>query len=487
MTFLQELEPSALWRHFDEILLIPRASKKEERIRGYVIAVADRCGLAHQQDETGNLVVRKPASEGRENAPITVLQSHLDMVTVRNSDVLHDFDKDPIRPREEGGWIYASGTSLGADNGIGVAAMLSLMEDGSAEHGPLEFLFTMDEETGLTGALGIADDLLEGRLLVNLDSEEEGVLTVGCAGAGASELFLELAIEDLPDESPGLEVVIRGLRGGHSGMDIHRHRANAIRLLARCLSSALEARPFRMVSFEGGESHNAIPREARAVLTATAEDLAEIGARLQQTFAVLERELGGTEAGFSASLDEVSARTAWSPEATLSGLRLLEAVPDGVIRMSPDIESLVETSTNLAKAGLQGDELRILLSSRSSVDSALAALRQRIRSVAALAGARVHEDPGYPGWKPEVESSLLARVRAVYRETEGSEPEIGAVHAGLECGILGERYPGMDMISFGPQIESPHSPEERVEIASVARFDRFTRSVLLAISSQEPV
>ena len=213
MTFLQELDPSALWRHFDEILLIPRASKKEGKIRGYVIAVADRCGLDYQQDEIGNVVVRKPASAGRENSPITVLQSHLDMVTVRNSDVLHDFDKDPIRPREVNGWLYASGTSLGADNGIGVAAMLSLMEDGSAEHGPLELLFTIDEETGLTGALGVAGDLLEGRLLVNLDSEDEGVLTVGCAGAGASELFLALAIEELPEEGPGLEVVVRGLRG----------------------------------------------------------------------------------------------------------------------------------------------------------------------------------------------------------------------------------------------------------------------------------
>jgi dipeptidase D len=441
MTFVSELEPRALWSHFDEILTIPRGSKKEDEARDFVISVAERNGLDYDVDDTGNVVVRKPAVGSVAGGESTILQAHLDMVHEKNSDVDFDFDRDAIRPVLDGDYLMADGTTLGSDNGIGVAAMLALMEADDVLHGPLEFLFTIDEETGLTGASGLADGMLTGRRLINLDSEEERVLTIGCAGGADSHLTVSVGRASVLDGWAAVAVRLTGLKGGHSGVDIHLQRGNAIRLLARALYAASLEEPLRVASFGGGNAHNAIPREAVAVVVAPAGDgaagrveeciLRELDAIASEIATVdpnLSYEVGGTSVP----------QDAWDVASTRQILALVTALPHGVMAMSSDIQGLVETSTNLAVVHEEEDQVFILMSSRSSVMSALTALRQRIRSVAWLAGADVEEEGGYPAWQPDLESSLLQVVKGVHERIAG-EAEIGAVHAGLECGIVDER------------------------------------------------
>lgn len=481
MSFISEWEPHALWAHFDEILKIPRASKDEGQIRQYVLGVAERNGLEAKVDGSGNVVVRKPGSPGHENAAATILQSHLDMVQEKNSDVEHDFETDAITPVKDGAYLKADGTTLGSDNGIGVAAMLALMEDQEAEHGPLEFLFTVDEETGLTGAAGLGDDMLAGRQLLNLDSEEEGIITIGCAGGGDTHLQLPMAEERA--EGSAVHIVIQGLKGGHSGVDIHLQRANAIKVLSRALYAAWLEEPFRVADLSGGNAHNAIPREASATVVLKGEkEVARFRGRLEEELDTIVHESSTVDPGMTFEVTEVSTPpTVWDEVTTRRGLALLTTLPHGVMRMSPDIPGLVETSTNLAVAARRNGDLDILLSSRSSVASALRALRQRIRSAGSLAGAEAEEEDAYPGWEPDVGSRLLGVVKEVYAEHLG-EPEVGAIHAGLECGIIGEKYDGMDMVSFGPQIEFPHSPDERVKIDSVQSFYVVLRALLERLS-----
>ncbi len=481
MSFISEWEPHALWAHFDEILKIPRASKDEGQIRQYVLGVAERNGLEAKVDGSGNVVVRKPGSPGHENAAATILQSHLDMVQEKNSDVEHDFETDAITPVKDGAYLKADGTTLGSDNGIGVAAMLALMEDQEAEHGPLEFLFTVDEETGLTGAAGLGDDMLAGRQLLNLDSEEEGIITIGCAGGGDTNLQLPMAEERA--EGSAVHIVIQGLKGGHSGVDIHLQRANAIKVLSRALYAAWLEEPFRVADLSGGNAHNAIPREASATVVLKGEkEVARFRGRLEEELDTIVHESSTVDPGMTFEVTEVSTPpTVWDEVTTRRGLALLTTLPHGVVRMSPDIPGLVETSTNLAVAARRNGDLDILLSSRSSVASALRALRQRIRSAGSLAGAEAEEEDAYPGWEPDVGSRLLGVVKEVYAEHLG-EPEVGAIHAGLECGIIGEKYDGMDMVSFGPQIEFPHSPDERVKIDSVQSFYVVLRALLERLS-----
>lgn len=470
MSFVSTLEPSSLWTHFDRILEIPRGSKREDRARAYVIEVAERAGFEHRTDGTGNVVVRKPASEGRQGSPVTILQAHLDMVQEKNSGTDFDFSRDAIRPVRDGDYLRADGTTLGADNGIGVAAMLAVLEADSLSHGPLELLFTIDEETGLTGASGLAADLLEGRRLLNLDSEEEGVLTIGCAGG--ADTYIDIPLARAPVEgSDGIAIRVHGLKGGHSGVDIHLQRANAIKVLVRALAAASEAGAFRISSMAGGNAHNAIPREATATIVAAHGSAESVAGALEEELRATAAEFGAADPGLAWSIDRVEAPSdAWTEPAARRALSLLVALPHGVLRMSDDIEGLVESSTNLAVVAEEDARLRILMSSRSSVMTALAAIRRRLRAFAAIAGAEANEKDGYPGWKPDVSSELLAVMREVYAGVTGKEPEVGAVHAGLECGIIGEKYPGMDMISFGPQIEFPHSPDERVRIPTVEPF-----------------
>ncbi len=471
MTFVSDLEPKSLWRHFDQILTIPRGSKEEDRIRAYVVAQAEELAVPFQVDGTGNVVVSMPGTAGYEDRPVTILQSHLDMVNEKNSDVDHDFDKDPIKPREDGEYLTATGTTLGSDNGIGVAAMLAIMEATDLPHGPLELLFTVDEETGLTGASNLDPEMLRGRRLINLDSEEEGSLCVGCAGGADSALSLPISKMAAPEGSAALLVELKGLKGGHSGIDIHLQRGNATQLLTRALWAVAQEMEFHLASLEGGNKHNAIPREASAVVVLDGQNRTAFEAAMTAQLEAIRGEFRPAEPGMEFSISQVDEpKEIWDHDSTAKVMELVVALPHGVISMSYDIPGLVETSTNLATVKPQNGALTISLSSRSSVASALEALRQRIRGAASLAGASVEEGGGYPGWKPDLQSELLQVVRRVHERELGTEPKIEAIHAGLECGLIGEMIPGMDMISFGPHIEFPHSPDERVKIASVERF-----------------
>jgi dipeptidase D len=440
--------------------------------------------LPFQVDGTGNVVVSKPATEGYEDSPVTILQSHLDMVNEKNSDVDHDFDQDPIQPREDGDYLTASGTTLGSDNGIGVSAMLAIMEADDLVHGPLELLFTIDEETGLTGASNLDPEMLQGRRLINLDSEEEGSLCVGCAGGADSALSLPISKMPAPEGSVALKVELKGLKGGHSGIDIHLQRGNATQLLTRALWAVGQNTAFHLASLEGGNKHNAVPREAAAIVVLADQDRAAFEAGVTGTLEAIQEEFRPAEPGaqFSISQNEVPDEV-WDHDSTGKVMALVVALPHGVISMSYDIPGLVETSTNLATVKPQNGTVEIGLSSRSSVASALEALRQRIRSAASLAGASVEEGDGYPGWKPDLQSELLQVVRQVHERELGTDPKIEAIHAGLECGLIGEMIPGMDMISFGPQIEFPHSPDERVHVASVDRFYKLLAATLKDLAS----
>ena len=483
MTFVASLDPKPVWRHFDTILTIPRASKDEERMRQHVLATAARLGCEHVVDGAGNVVARKPASAGCEAAPVTILQSHLDMVQEKNADVAHDFATDAIVPRREGDYLKATGTTLGSDNGIGVATMLAVMEATDLVHGPLELLFTIDEETGLTGAAQLDAGLLAGRRLINLDSEEEGILYVGCAGGGETRITLGLTPAATGGDDRQVTVALTGLKGGHSGCDIQLQRGNAVCLLARALWAAHVGAPFRLARIAGGSAHNAIPREAFATLVAGAADMERVVAAVGAEFAAIRDEYRPADPGMTLAVDDaVPADGAWGAGTTATALRLIASLPHGVEAMSYDIPDLVETSNNVATVKGAGGSLVITTSSRSSVDAELDALRRRIRASAELAGAAVDERPAYPGWKPNLDSRMLEIVKTVHAQELGSTPAVKAIHAGLECGIIGKKIPGMDMISFGPVIEFPHSPDERVHIDSVGRFYRLLTATLAALA-----
>ncbi|MFQ5741341.1 MAG: aminoacyl-histidine dipeptidase [Acidobacteriota bacterium] len=479
MTFVSDLEPKELWKHFDQILTLPRGSKNEEAAAGYVISVAERHRLGYKRDDAGNVLVRKPGTRGRESKPITILQCHLDMVNEKNAEVDHDFSKDPLQPLREGDYLKATGTTLGSDNGIGIAASLALIESTSMAHGPLECLFTVDEETGLTGAGSLQPGFLEGRQLINLDTEEEGALYVGCAGGAGVNLTLPLEHRNWPAHLTAVAVKLHGLRGGHSGVDIHLQRGNAVKLLARALEGAQGRLELGLASLVGGNMHNAIPREAFARVGLAEADKVAFEEGIQGEFQAIREEFKPADPGMTWSiesapipdtlLEERSARTV---------LWLLNALPHGVMSMSYDIPDLVETSSNLATVALDRDQLLVHISNRSSVETALSALQVRVASIGHLAGAQVEFLEGYPGWKPNLDSHLLKVAEGVFKRHLGRDPEVKAVHAGLECGIIGEKYPGMDMLSLGPQIEFPHSPDERVRIGSVSDFYQLLSAIL---------
>jgi len=473
MTFVSELQPHSLWRHFDRLLTIPRGSKHEAQARAYVLAVASAVGLPAIEDAAGNVLVRKPASAGRETAPSVVLQAHLDMVQEKNAGTEHDFATDPIRPIREDPWLSADGTTLGADNGIGVAAMLAIMEADELEHGPLEFLYTVDEETGLTGAKELSTDLLESRALINLDSEEDGVITIGCAGGGDTRLYVPL-VRGSVEAGTWISASVSGLKGGHSGVDIHLQRGNAISLLARGLRAAADVTGLRIAALSGGNARNAIPREATATVWVPEGALDGCRIAIESSFEAAAAEIATPDGGARLSVDESRpGEGAWDADTTGRVLDLLIGLPHGVMRMSDDLPGLVETSTNLAVVREEDDDrLFVMLNSRSSVATALEALRRRLRATGEAHGATVEQKDAYPAWQPDVSSAVLAVMRATYEDLIGSAPEVGAMHAGLECGIIGEKYPGMDMVSFGPLIEFPHSPDERVRIDTVEPFYR---------------
>ncbi len=470
MISIAELEPTPLWSHFDRILGINRPSKGEELMREHVLAIAEKKGLTSDVDAAGNVVVRKPGTAGHENAPPTILQAHLDMVQEKNSDVDHDWATDPIKPQRDGDFIKATGTTLGSDNGIGVAAMLAILEADDLTHGPLELLFTIDEETGLTGAAELDGSLLAGRRLINLDSEEEGTLTVGCAGGKDSSLHLPIETAGAPDGSVGLKIALRGLKGGHSGVDIHLQRGNATQLLARAINAARGSHALHLAELDGGNAHNAVPREAHATIAIPEADKDAFVEALEAELGAIQAEFKPAEPSMEFAMEPAEIDTVWSDSTSRTTLNLVSSLPHGVMSMSYDIPGLVETSTNLATVKRQNGSLSIGLSSRSSVASALEALVRKIRAAGELAGCSVEEGGGYPGWQPDMSSELLGVVKELHEKVLGFAPEVGAIHAGLECGIIGEKVPGMDMISFGPTIQFPHSPDERVEVATVGRF-----------------
>jgi dipeptidase D len=471
---LNALEPRGLWRHFEALTRIPRPSGKEEAAAAYVREVAATHGFPVEADGVGNVVVRVPASPGKEKAPVVALQGHLDMVCEKNRDVPFDFDRDPIVPEIRGEWVHARGTTLGADNGIGVAAALAAATDPGMVRPPLELLFTVDEETGLTGAQRLDGELLRARTLLNLDSEEDGVLFVGCAGGTDTTLTLPVGrMAHEPGDRP-FKLEVSALRGGHSGLNIVENRGNAIKVAAHALFTAMERGiGFQIASFHGGGKHNAIPREAEVLLYVPPGEERGLQDTLEATLRGFQDVHSGVDDGLAMRLLPASdGARVLQPVAAERLLRLLVALPHGVLAMSPAIPGLVETSSNLAVVETGESTVRIVTSSRSSVAPALAAVLAQIRAHGALAGADSELTNAYPGWKPNLASPALRVVQRVYTEVFGRAPQVTAIHAGLECGLIGEKVPGMDMVSFGPQLEGVHSPDERVHIPSVARFWR---------------
>jgi dipeptidase D len=471
---LKDLEPKILWKYFDEIRNIPRCSKHEEKIARYIVGTARKLGLEVFQDEVGNVIVRKRASPGYENVPMITLQCHIDMVCEKNANVERDFEKSGIEAYIDGDYVKARGTTLGADDGIGVAACLAMMEE-SAEHGPLEFLFTIDEETGMTGAFNVKKDYIKGEMLLNLDSEEFGSIYIGCAGGANSDIVLPLKFENVDDK--GIRISVKGLKGGHSGVEIDRGRANSINLLARLLYN-INARISRI---KGGDKFNAIPREATAeVMVSDIERTKEKISELERAF---REEYKRTDPDLKVEVNDRAIKRVIEREINENVIELLMALPHGVLSMSQEVEGLVETSTNLAKVEMDG-EMHVVMSSRSSIDSALNSILQRIRCISRLAGASVKEGSRYPGWKPNRDSKLLKVAMDAFRELYDKEPEIKAIHAGLETGVIGERIGLTEMISFGPDIEHPHSPDERVSISSVENFWKYLLHLIKKLAKE---
>jgi dipeptidase D len=469
---LDNLDPALLWKYFASLSAIPRPSKNEERVAAWIRSVCNEHDLAVQTDKVGNLVVTVPASEGLERAQTVILQSHIDMVCEKDLEVSHDFMEDPIQTYVDGDWVRARGTTLGADNGIGVAAALAVATDPTLKHGPLELLFTVDEETGMTGAGGLDTSLLKGKLLINMDTEEDGVLCVGCAGGADNLLTLECARVAPQPVGRVYSLEVAGLRGGHSGVDIHENRGNALKILTRTLISAIESGLYlELVDLIGGKMRNAIPRRAVARLFLDANDEKKFRSLIDTQLASFRTELKGIDEGLTIQFEPCQHEgQVLSREDRNRFLRLLMVVPDGVLAMSPAIPGLVETSNCMSVVELVEEKILIVASSRSSLSPALDSLLGSISAAAALAGAEVETGDRYPGWNPDINSSLLETMRGVFSEVLNQEPTVNAVHAGLECGLLSQKMPKLDMVSFGPQIEGAHSPDEKANIPSVGRF-----------------
>ncbi|MEA2055646.1 MAG: aminoacyl-histidine dipeptidase [Candidatus Thermoplasmatota archaeon] len=479
MSVIENLEPKLLWKHFDEIRKIPRCSKHEEKIRKYVVDFAKKQNLEYKVDKPGNVVIMKPASPGMEKKPTVILQGHMDMVCEKNSDVKHDFTKDPIKLKLNGDILTADGTTLGADDGIGIATSLAILEDKSLKLGPIEALFTFDEETGLTGAFALETDMLTGKILFNLDSEDWGILTVGCAGGGDTKIKLPFKTQPISGNMTSMKVKVSGLRGGHSGCDVLEQRGNALKLLTRMLWEAKNDYKFYITDLDGGDKHNAIPREAYARISIDELDKEKLISAIKSGGEDILGEIKPIDPNFKVTFEDIEKlHTTLTGESQNKMLNLIHGLPHGVDKMSYDIGGLVETSTNLATVHFNDKTVDIGMSTRSAIKSALQDFRDRINAIATLAGAEVTEDEPYPGWKPNLESKILKLSKKIYKEMYNEEPVVEAIHAGLECGIIGEKFGGMDMISIGPTIKYPHSPEEQVHISTVDKYYKYLLEIL---------
>ncbi len=468
------LEPHKVWQYFYEITQIPRPSKKEEKIIAYLENFAKSKNLEYKKDKVGNIVIRKPANKGGENKPMVALQSHVDMVCEKNNDVDKDFLKDPIEPYIDGEWVKAKGTTLGADDGIGVAMQLAILDSDMEGIGPIECLFTVDEETGLTGANGLENDMIKSKYLINLDSEDEGQIFIGCAGGKNTLGYLPIKYQN-GQEKNCVEIFVSGLQGGHSGDDIEKKRGNAIKLLTRIVYDLLNSNEtIQLVNLEGGNLHNAIPREATAVLCYDNEDDYNKIKNIVEDFQnIFKTELKISDPGVKVTITKTGNTNKWlDREMAVRLIRLLYVLPHGVFAWSQDIPDFVETSTNLASIKKQNEQYVITTSQRSSLESAKENICNKVKSAFELAQARVEVSDGYPGWTPNPESYLLKLVADETEKILNKKPIIRAIHAGLECGLFSEKFPGLEMVSIGPEMKGVHSPDERLLIPTVKRtFD----------------
>lgn len=480
--FMKNLEPAAVWKYFSEILTIPRPSGKEEEIRNYLIRFAQQHKLSWDTDQTGNLVIRKPATSGYENRPGVILQSHLDMVCEKNADVDFDFMKDPIPAYVDGDWVRSNGTTLGADDGIGIAAQMAVLAAADIPHGPLECLFTVEEETGLTGAFGLESGFLSGSVLLNLDSEDEGEIFIGCAGGVDVTAWFDYTEEPVPGRHEAWTLSVSGLKGGHSGDDIHKGLGNSIKTLVRFLWQHTDELDIRIHQLEGGNLRNAIAREARVTFTLPAEN----SSKLTQLVSALESDFfiehPRTEPDARFHIQAVNLPPWVIDEDTQANLILgLYGCPHGVHAWSQTMENMVETSTNLAAVKMEDSRIKVTTSQRSSVASGKRDIANMVESVFLLAGAETRRSGGYPGWTPNPDSKLVRLSDQVYNKLFNQKPVVRAIHAGLECGLFLEKYPDLDMISFGPTIKGAHSPDERLHIESNKKFWNFLLALLKEI------
>lgn len=477
---INDLNPKAVWGNFYELTRIPRPSKKEGKAVEYLYELGKSLGLETIKDETGNIIIKKPATPGMENRKGVVLQGHIDMVPQKNPDVEHDFEKDPIETWIDGDWVKARGTTLGADNGIGVAMALAVLQSKDIKHGPVEVLVTVDEETGMTGANALKPGILDGDILINLDSETEGELYIGCAGGLDASAAIPYRSEPVPQGWHNAHLIrVAGCQGGHSGMDIILYRANANKLLARVLLPLVRDYGVKIASFEGGNMRNAIPRDAEAVVLIPDGKIGDVDQYIHEMLPVIMSEYRATDPHLYIGMRACGEpETCIADEDALNCLRALLASPEGVERMSDRMPGLVETSNNTAIVRTEDGKFLIKTLMRSSVDSAKELLAEKMRAVVELAGGTVEFTGGYSGWAPDSGSRILHLMKAVYERLNGREPKVLAIHAGLECGILSGAYPHWDMVSCGPTIMSPHSPDERVNIASVDKCWNFLKAVL---------
>ncbi len=484
---ITELNPKIVWKYFHEITQVPRPSKKEGKIIAYLEKFAKEHGIEYKKDHVGNIVMIKPATPGYEDRVKVILQSHVDMVCEKNAGTQHDFDNDPIRTIIDGEWLHADGTTLGADNGIGCAAQLALLASKDLEHGPIEALFTVDEETGMTGAFELKPGFLTGKILINLDSEDEGELFIGCAGGKGLEATFSPQWQPAPAGLVWLRAAVSGLKGGHSGGEIHCGLGNANKILTRYLYSLeRELGSWSLAEIAGGNLHNAIPREAHALIGVRPEDKAKAEQLLETLFKNVQAELKRVDPKVRLELTEATAPSQVVDDKTKYGLvRSLYACPHGVLGMSHEMEDLVETSNNLASIKQRDGKIVVTTSQRSSTTSLRDSASEMVASAFELGGAQVALTDAYPGWKPNPESAILKASADAYRKLFGKEAAVKAIHAGLECGLILDVYPDLDMVSFGPTLRDVHSPAERIEIKTVDLWWRHLLEVLKEIPADK--
>ena len=483
MSTLSQLKPAGLWQLFEQICSIPRPSKHEQKISLWIQSWAKDLGLSVKEDTVGNLIIKKPATSGMEDRQGVILQAHMDMVPQKNNDTEHDFLTDPIRPyiviESDGDWVTADGTTLGADNGVGLASALAVLASDDISHGPLEVLVTIDEEAGMTGAFGLEAGWLDGDILINTDSEQEGEVYMGCAGGIDGSATFNLNFEDVPANYQAFNLSISGLKGGHSGVDIHTGRANANKLLVRFLLDSSTNFGIRLTEFNGGSLRNAIPREANASFVVAKEQVAALKEALDLYLSTIKANLNAIETDIELLLiSPEDFEQSWDSNTQNNILRALNACPNGVIRMSDDIEGIVESSLNLGVIHTRGKKLNALVLIRSLHDDGRLETQRTVQSVFELAGASIEFSGAYPGWKPNPDSAIMQTVSDTYQELFGKVPDVMVIHAGLECGLFKNAYPHWDMVSIGPTIKFPHSPDEKIEIATVEQYWQLLVAVL---------